>query len=175
MARALDPRVVQVMASLAGEHETVLVARSDGLIAADVRPLVRVSITVIVEENGRREQGYSGGGGRFNYAYFDDALLDDYAKQAVDQALLNLAARAAPAGTMTVVLGTGLARHPAARGDRSRPRGRLQSQGHERVLRPRRAARRGARRHGGRRRHARAIGAARSTSTTKATRRSARC
>ena len=59
MARARDPRVAQVMASLAGEHETVLVARSDGMVAADVRPLVRVSITVIVEENGRREQGYS--------------------------------------------------------------------------------------------------------------------
>ena len=106
-ARALDPRVAQVMASLAGEHETVLIARSDGLMAADVRPLVRVSITVIVEEHGRREQGYSGGGGRFDYAFFDDALLAEYAKQAVDQALVNLAARAAPAGTMTVVLGPG--------------------------------------------------------------------
>jgi len=106
-ARALDPRVVQVMASLAGEHETVLVARSDGLVAADVRPLVRVSISVIVEQNGRREQGYSGGGGRFDYAYFDEALLDVYAKQAVDQALLNLEARPAPAGTTTVVLGPG--------------------------------------------------------------------
>jgi TldD protein len=106
-ARALDPRVVQVMASLAGEHETVLVARSDGLVAADVRPLVRVSISVIVEQDGRREQGYSGGGGRFDYAYFDDALLDAYAKQAVDQALLNLEARPAPAGTTTVVLGPG--------------------------------------------------------------------
>ncbi len=62
-ARALDPRVVQVMASLAGEHETVLIARSDGMLAADVRPLVRISITVIVEEHGRREQGYAGGGG----------------------------------------------------------------------------------------------------------------
>ncbi|HVF65639.1 MAG TPA: metalloprotease TldD [Casimicrobiaceae bacterium] len=107
MARALDPRVVQVMASLAGEHDNVLIARSDGLIASDVRPLVRVSITVIVEENGRREQGHSGGGGRFDYAYFDDALLMHYAKQAVDQAMLNLAARPAPAGTMTVVLGPG--------------------------------------------------------------------
>jgi len=106
-ARARDPRVVQVMASLAGEHETVLIARSDGLLVADVRPLSRVSITVIVEENGRREQGYAGGGGRFDYAYFDDALLEDYAKQAVDQALVNLAARDAPAGTMTVVLGNG--------------------------------------------------------------------
>ena len=106
-ARALDSRVVQVMASLAGEHETILIARSDGLVAADVRPLTRVSITVIVEEAGRREQGYAGGGGRFDYAYFDDAMLDTYAKRAVDQALVNLGARDAPAGTMTVVLGNG--------------------------------------------------------------------
>ena len=63
------------MASLAGEHETILIARSDGLVAADVRPLVRMSLTVIVEENGRREQGYSGGGGRFDYAYFTDDVL----------------------------------------------------------------------------------------------------
>ena len=107
MARDADPRVVQVMASLAGEHETVLIARSDGQIVADVRPLCRVSITVIVEEHGRREQGYSGGGGRFDYAYFDDAMLAQYARQAVDQALLNLRASPAPAGTMTVVLGPG--------------------------------------------------------------------
>jgi TldD protein len=106
-ARERDPRVVQVMASLTGEHETVLIARSDGLVAADVRPLVRVSLTLIVEENGRREQGFSGGGGRFGYSYFDDAKLDEYARQAVDQALINLRARAAPAGTMTVVLGNG--------------------------------------------------------------------
>jgi len=107
MARSLDPRVVQVMASLAGEHETILIARSDGLLAADVRPLVRVSITVIVEENGRREQGYAGGGGRFDYAYFGDDILSRYAKAAVDQAVLNLSAREAPAGTTTVVLGSG--------------------------------------------------------------------
>jgi TldD protein len=106
-ARAQDPRVAQVMASLAGEHETVLVARCDGLIVADVRPLVRMSITVIVEDEGRREQGYAGGGGRFGYSYFDDARLDEYARQAVDQALVNLRARPAPAGTMTVVLGNG--------------------------------------------------------------------
>ncbi len=106
-ARARDQRVVQVMASLAGEHETVLIARSDGLVAADVRPLVRVSLTVIVEEGGRREQGFAGGGGRFDYAHFDDARLDDYAKRAVGQALLNLSAREAPAGNMTVVLGSG--------------------------------------------------------------------
>jgi TldD protein len=106
-ARALDPRVVQVMAGLAGEYEVVLVARSDGLMAADVRPLVRLSITVIAEENGRREQGSAGGGGRFDYAYFDDARLQQYAGMAVDQALVNLRARPAPAGNMTVVLGPG--------------------------------------------------------------------
>ncbi len=107
MARAKDPRVVQVMASLAGEHETILIARSDGVLAADVRPLVRVSVNVIVEENGRREQGHSGGGGRFDYAYFTDSVLSKYVDEAVAQALLNLGARAAPAGPMTVVLGNG--------------------------------------------------------------------
>jgi TldD protein len=107
LARARDPRVTQVMASLAGEYEAILVARSDGLIAADVRPLVRLSLNVIVEENGRREQGMAGGGGRLDYGYFTEALLQDYAARAVDQALLNVGARAAPAGTMTVVLGPG--------------------------------------------------------------------
>jgi TldD protein len=107
MARALDPRVTQVMASIAGEFEAVLIARSDGLIAADVRPLVRLSLTVIVEEGRRREQGYAGGGGRFDYHHFSDAVLAEYAKQAVVQATLNLSARETPAGTMTVVLGHG--------------------------------------------------------------------
>ena len=106
-ARALDPRVTQVMAHLAGEYEVVLVARSDGMLAADVRPLVRLSLQVIVEHNGRREQGSAGGGGRFDYAYFSDAALQDYARKAVDQALINLDALPAPAGTMTVVLGPG--------------------------------------------------------------------
>jgi TldD protein len=106
-ARALDPRVTQVMAHLAGEYEVVLVARSDGKLAADVRPLVHLSLQVIVQQDGRREQGSSGGGGRFDYAYFTDEIIDDYAKKAVDQALVNLAARPAPAGTMTVVLGPG--------------------------------------------------------------------
>ncbi len=106
-ARALDTRVTQVMAWLAGEYEVVLVTRSDGVLAADVRPLVRLSLQVIVEANGRREQGSAGGGGRFDYAYFTDDVLADYAKKAVDQALVNLEARPAPAGTMTVVLGPG--------------------------------------------------------------------
>src|SRR5688572_30533484 len=106
-ARSLDPRVTQVMAWLAGEYEVVLVARSDGMLAADVRPLVRVSVQVIVEQDGRREQGSSGGGGRFDYAYFTDEIIKDYARRAVDQALINLDARPAPAGPMTVVLGPG--------------------------------------------------------------------
>jgi TldD protein len=106
-ARSLDPRVTQVIASLASEYEVMLVARSDGGMAADVRPLVRLSIQVIAESGGRREQGSSGGGGRFDYRYFTDDLIEDYAKKAVDQALVNLSARPAPAGTMTVVLGPG--------------------------------------------------------------------
>ncbi|MDO8705011.1 MAG: metalloprotease TldD [Sulfuricaulis sp.] len=107
-ARAQDPRVKQVMASLASTHEVVLVVRSDGAIAGDVRPLVRLNVTVIVESNGRREQGSSGGGGRFTYDYFsraDQAL--SYAREAVRQALVNLDAAEAPAGTMPVVLGPG--------------------------------------------------------------------
>jgi TldD protein len=106
-ARAIDKRVIQVMASLAGEYEVVLVARGDGLVAADVRPLVRLSVQVIAEENGQREQGAAGGGGRFDYTYFTDDVLRDYAAKAVHQALVNLDAKPAPAGTMTVVLGAG--------------------------------------------------------------------
>jgi TldD protein len=104
-ARACDPRVKQVIASLAGEYDVMLVARSDGVMAADVRPLVRLSVQVIAEENGRREQGSAGGGGRFDYGYFTDEVVRGYAEQAVEQAVVNLSARAAPAGTMTVVLG----------------------------------------------------------------------
>ncbi len=105
--RALDPRVTQVMASLGGEYEVVLIARSDGSIAADVRPLVRLSVQVIAEQNGRRETGSAGGGGRGDYSHFTEAKLDEYARHAVSQALTNLEARPAPAGTMTVVLGPG--------------------------------------------------------------------
>ncbi len=107
LARGLDTRVVQVMASLGGTYEVVLVARSDGVLAADVRPLVRLSITVIAEDGGRRETGSSGGGGRFDYGYFSDDILLEYAKQAVHAAITNLNAEAAPAGTMNVVLGNG--------------------------------------------------------------------
>ena len=107
-ARAEDSRVSQVMAHIAGEYEVVLVAGSDGRLAADVRPLVRVSITVIVEgAGGKREQGSSGGGGRTDYGYFSDEVLRGYAREAVHQAVTNLDARPAPAGTMSVVLGSG--------------------------------------------------------------------
>ncbi len=105
--RARDPRVTQVMASLGGEYEVVLIARADGELAADVRPLVRLSVQVIAEQNGRRESGSAGGGGRTDYSHFTDEVLDQYAEQAVSQALTNLEARPAPAGTMTVVLGPG--------------------------------------------------------------------
>ena len=107
MCRALDPRVSQVMAHLGGEYEVVLIARSDGVLAADVRPLVRLSLQVIAEQDGRRESGTAGGGGRSGYAHFSDAVLGQYAQKAVSQALTNLEARPAPAGTMTVVLGPG--------------------------------------------------------------------
>lgn len=106
-AKAVDPRVTQVLASIAGEYDVILVARSDGVMAADIRPLVRISVQVHVEQDGRREQGSSGGGGRFDYSYFTDEVLQDYAQKAVHQALVNLNARPAPAGSMTVVLGSG--------------------------------------------------------------------
>jgi TldD protein len=107
MCRALDPRVSQVMAHLGGEYEVVLISRSDGVLAADVRPLVRLSVQVIAEGGGRREMGSAGGGGRTDYSHFTDAVLKSYAQQAVAQALVNLESKPAPAGTMTVVLGPG--------------------------------------------------------------------
>ena len=107
-ARSLDARVSQVVVSLAAGLDTVLIAAADGTLAADVRPLVRFNVQVIVEQNGRREQGHSGGGGRFDYV---ELLSGDkakaWAREAVRQALVNLDAVAAPAGTMTVVLGPG--------------------------------------------------------------------
>jgi TldD protein len=106
--RKLDSRIEEVIVSLTGAHESIMVANQDGSLAADVRPLVRMNVTVIVEENGRREQGSMGGGGRSDYNYFinqDQAL--EYGKEAVRQALVNLEAEAAPAGNMTVVLGPG--------------------------------------------------------------------
>ncbi len=107
-ARSLDPRVKQVVASLGAVHEIILVAASDGTLAADVRPLVRMNISVIVEQDGRREQGYAGAGGRHSLEEFvaDDRPMQ-LAREAVRQAIVNLDAVPAPAGTMTVVLGPG--------------------------------------------------------------------
>ena len=107
LAKAKDPRIVQVMAGLASEYDVVMVARADGTLAADVRPLVRLSVTVIAEQKGRREVGSGGGGGRFGLAYFDDTQIGEYVDAAVNAALTNLDARPAPAGEMTVVLGSG--------------------------------------------------------------------
>ena len=107
-ARRIDPRVTQVMASLSGSHEVVLVMASDGTIAADVRPLVRMNVSVIVEHNGRREQGYCGSGGRYGFAKFlENDRWKELVAEAVRSAVVNLDATAAPAGTMTVVLGPG--------------------------------------------------------------------
>ena len=107
-ARRLDPRIVHVNASVVAVHEVVLIASSDGQLAADVRPLVRFNVSVLVEQDGRREQGYAGAGGRYSLAELvagDRPLA--LAREAVRQALVNLEAVPAPAGTMTVVLGPG--------------------------------------------------------------------
>ena len=107
-ARQQDPRVKEVIVSLAGVHEVMMVAASDGTLAADVRPLVRCNVTVMVEQDGRREQASSGGGGRTDYSFFiDENRASGYASEAVRQALVNLEAVDAPAGTLPVVLGPG--------------------------------------------------------------------
>lgn len=107
LARAADPRIIQVMAGLVAEYDVVYIARHDGVRAADVRPLVRLSVTVIAEQHGRREMGSSGGGGRFDLTRFDDEWIVAHVDKAVRQALINLESRPAPAGEMTVVLGNG--------------------------------------------------------------------
>ncbi|WP_340122417.1 metalloprotease TldD [Methylobacter svalbardensis] len=106
--RKLDSRIEEVIVSLVGVHEHILVARQDGSLVADVRPLVRMNVTVIVEQNGQREQGSMGGGGRSDYSCFiDQDTALEYGREAVRQALVNLEAVDAPAGNMTVVLGPG--------------------------------------------------------------------
>lgn len=107
-ARGLDTRIEEVMVSLVGAYDQVLIASQDGSLAADIRPLVRMNVTVIMVDNGRREQGSMGGGGRSDYRYFlDGDLALRYADEAVRQAQVNLQAEDAPAGNMTVVLGSG--------------------------------------------------------------------
>lgn len=108
LARKQDSRIRQVMLSLAGTHEMVLVANSDGRMAADIRPLVRLYVSVIAEHRGRLEQGSAGGGGRVGYDFFNrEDRAHSYVQEAVRTALLNLEAVDAPAGTMDVVLGPG--------------------------------------------------------------------
>lgn len=112
VARAMDSRVQEVNASLTGVYELMLVAATDGTLAADIRPLVRLSVSVQVEQDGKRERGSSGGGGRFGYDYFLEMIegeirADIWAKEAVRMALVNLSAIAAPAGLLPVVLGAG--------------------------------------------------------------------
>ncbi|MBJ7574292.1 metalloprotease TldD [Luteimonas sp. MC1828] len=108
LLRAADPRVKQVMVSLSGGVDTILVARSDGVVAGDVRPLVRLNVQVIVEQGGRRESGYAGYGGRYSYEeLLGDGRPEQFAREALRQALVNLDAIDAPAGIMPVVLGPG--------------------------------------------------------------------
>lgn len=107
LARAKDPRVKEVTASISGSYEVVLIVRPDGGLVPDVRPMVRMSVTVIVEQNGRRESASSGGGGRTNYIMFTSDQVAEYVNDAVRQACVNLEAEDAPAGTMEVVLGPG--------------------------------------------------------------------
>lgn len=108
VTRDLDKRVEQVIVSLSSSQDLILVAASDGTIAADVRPLIRLNVSVILEQDGQREQGYAGGGARADLHYFIDSDLPlEYAREAVRQAIVQLEAQPAPAGTMPVVLGPG--------------------------------------------------------------------
>ena len=106
--RSLDSRVIQVSVSLSAEYETIIIMASDGHMAADVRPLVRLNVSIVLEDNGRREKGYAGGGGRFDYkTFFENDLALSYARDAVRHAVINLNAVDAPAGALPVVLGPG--------------------------------------------------------------------
>ncbi len=108
LCRASDPRVQQVIVSISATLDTILIAASDGTLAADVRPLVRLNVQVIAEQGGRRETGSAGGGGRFGFPeLLESGRAQRYASEAVRQALVNLEAVDAPAGNMTVVLGPG--------------------------------------------------------------------
>ena len=153
-ARRQDPRVREVSVSLVAALDTVLVLGSDGTLSADVRPLVRMSVSVIAEANGRREQGSSGGGARRDLGYFleEDRALG-FAREAVRQALVNLEARGRPGGDHDRGPGSRLAWGPAPRGGGPRPGGRLQPQGDLGLRRTPGPARRRPRRHRGGRRH----------------------
>src|SRR5439155_6630794 len=106
-ARAVDPRITNVLAGIGIEHRVVLVVNSTGAVVGDVRPLVHLSITCIAERGGDRQQGSYGGGGRFTFDTLLDGRAERFAREAARQALVNLDAQPAPAGTMTVVLAPG--------------------------------------------------------------------
>lgn len=107
MAFAVDPRIKKVNASIAAEYDAILIVNQQSEFKTDIRPLVRLSLSIIVEHKGRREQGTAGGGGRFSIDYFNDQILKDYVDEAYHQAITNLEATPSPAGLMTVVLGPG--------------------------------------------------------------------
>ena len=108
VTRAVDPRISEVVVSLVGVHELVLVAASDGTLATDVRPLIRVNVAAIAQQGERREQGFAGGGGRAGYDWLlESGRAEEFAREAARQALVNLDAVPAPAGTLPVVLGPG--------------------------------------------------------------------
>ena len=153
-ARAKDQRVKQVTASLGASWQVVEILRPDGQTYRDIRPLVRVNVSVVAGSGDRQESGSYGYGGREGYQRFIDGKTWQHAvDEAVRQALLNLESIPAPAGEMDVVLGAGLARRDAARGGRPRPRRRLQPQEDLGLRRPDGPAGRGQGRHRGRRRH----------------------
>lgn len=107
LARRADPRIKEVIASLSGSYEIILILSSDGSFAADIRPLVRLNVSVVAHSNKQREQGSFGGGARADFSMFNEAMLEHYANEAVRQTLLALEAKPAPAGMMPVVLGPG--------------------------------------------------------------------
>lgn len=106
-ARSMSPHITQVMASLSGVYEQVLIFNHDGSCHADIRPLIRFDIQVLAEDKSKREGGSSGGGIRGDYTFFDDSVIKGFVEKAVNQALINLNAIPAPAGLMPVVLGPG--------------------------------------------------------------------
>ena len=107
MAFAVDPRIKKVNASISAEYDAILIVNQQSEFKTDIRPLVRLSLSIIVEHKGKREQGTAGGGGRFSIDYFNDQILKDYVEEAYHQAITNLDATPSPAGLMTVVLGPG--------------------------------------------------------------------
>ena len=106
-ARSRSPLITQVTTSVGASHDAILIAKMDGTLIGDIRPLVRVNLGVIAEKDGKKEQGQAGGGGRFALDLYNEEVIEQYAREAVDAAVRNLDARPAPAGSIPVVLGNG--------------------------------------------------------------------